>query len=90
MKRSRKKSTNPALVMFLLVQVSHSETQRENSHFSLAIRDPLILAGKRLIGLTMDSGQSCSQSPCYPYQKIAALPYWKGALEKDHECPYMK
>ena len=76
--------------MSLLVLVSHSETQRETSHVSLAIRDLLILAGKRLIGLTMDSGQSCSQSPCYPYQKIAALPHWKGALEKDHEFPYMK
>ena len=90
LKRSRKKSTNPALVISLLVQVSHSETLRENSHFSLAIRDLLILAGKRLIGLSMDSRQSCSQSPCYPYQKIATPPHWKGALEKDHECPYMK
>ena len=75
LKRSRKKSTNPALVMSLLVQVSHSETLRENSHFSLAVRDLLILAGKRLIGLTIDSGQSCSQSPCYQCQKVAALPH---------------
>lgn len=68
--------------MFLLVQVSHSETQRENSHFSLAIRDPLILAGNVLLDWPWIQGNLDPRALVTHTKRSQLSPTGKGPLRK--------